>query len=417
MGNTTSSKLQAALKSPDTFNLSPKTRYYGFENVNASHPRRSRISCRSHRNKQFGNTCYCNAVLQALYHCARFRQRLREFVPDGTDEPRTLLAALALLFDGISASAARTGVVAPHSFLKRLRKANELFRAPQQQDAHEFLNYLLNDISSAALVAMRNDEEDDDEEDEDEAGANGAKPTAAADQPRLNGADAAGHLPNGTSKKRPPESAKAKRSFVQDLFEGVLTNETRCLRCESITSRDETFLDLSVDVTQNSSISHCFANFCAVERLAAGNKFFCDSCNTLQEAQKSLHVRRAPPVLVLHLKRFKFVDRYNCHKKLAHRVAFPFDLRLGGAPGEPASRYSLLAVVVHRGGGPNSGHYFSYVRSESNWLLFNDRQIELVDRATVQAVFGSARETTGATLSTAYILFYERVSDSDEHGG
>lgn len=33
MGNTTSSKLQLALKSPDTFSLSPKTRYYGFENV------------------------------------------------------------------------------------------------------------------------------------------------------------------------------------------------------------------------------------------------------------------------------------------------------------------------------------------------------------------------------------------------
>jgi ubiquitin carboxyl-terminal hydrolase 12/46 len=348
-------------------------------------------------------------VLQALYHCARFRQRLREFVPEPTDDPRSLLAALALLFDGIATSPARTGVVAPHSFLKRLRKANELFRAPQQQDAHEFLNYLLNDISNTAIATMRNEEEEEEEEDEDQAQQSNGD---------AHGDGAANDLPsNGASKKRPKASSKAKRSFVQDLFEGVLTNETRCLRCESITSRDETFLDLSVDVTQNSSISHCFANFCAVERLAAGNKFFCDACNTLQEAQKSLHVRRAPPVLVLHLKRFKFVDRYNCHKKLSHRVAFPFDLRLGGAPGEPASRYSLLAVVVHRGGGPNSGHYFSYVRSESNWLLFNDRQIELVDRATVQAVFGSARETTGATLSTAYILFYERVADSDEHGG
>lgn len=252
------------------------------------------------------------------------------------------------------------------------------------------------------------DDDDDDGEDEEENGAvDGAAPVA--EEARSNG--------DRKHSKRPKVAAKPKRSFVQDLFEGVLTNETRCLRCESITSRDETFLDLSVDVTQNSSISHCFANFCAVERLAAGNKFFCDSCNTLQEAQKSLHVRRAPPVLVLHLKRFKFVDRYNCHKKLSHRVAFPFDLRLGGAPGEPSSRYSLLAVVVHRGGGPNSGHYFSYVRSESNWLLFNDRQIDLVDRATVQAVFGSARETTGATLSTAYILLYERVADVDENGG
>ena len=92
-----------------------------------------------------------------------------------------------------------------------------------------------------------------------------------------------------------------KKSFVQDLFEGVLTNETRCLSCETVlfdvircdvihvsftilqvTSRDECFLDLSVDVTQNSSISHCFEKFSAVERLAGTDKFFCDACSMLQ---------------------------------------------------------------------------------------------------------------------------------------
>ena len=73
--------------------------------------------------------------------------------------------------------------------------------------------------------------------------------------------------------------------------------------------------------------------------------------------------------------------------------------------------YELHAVVVHRGGSPNSGHYFSFVRSECNWLLFNDDQIDLVDADTVQACFGSSRETTGNAVSTAYILFYQRVYD------
>lgn len=83
-------------------------------------------------------------------------------------------------------------------------------------------------------------------------------------------------------KQRATRRRAAKKSFVQELFEGVLTNETRCLSCESVTSKDERFLDLSVDVTQNTSITHCFEKFSAVERLANTDKFFCDSCNALQ---------------------------------------------------------------------------------------------------------------------------------------
>jgi hypothetical protein len=35
-------------------------------------------------------------------------------------------------------------------------------------------------------------------------------------------------------------------------------------------------------VTQNSSISHCFDKFSAVERLAGSDKFYCDACSMLQ---------------------------------------------------------------------------------------------------------------------------------------
>ena len=38
-------------------------------------------------------------------------------------------------------------------------------------------------------------------------------------------------------------------SFV-DLLQGILTSETRCLNCETVTSKDEEFCDLSIDVDQ-----------------------------------------------------------------------------------------------------------------------------------------------------------------------
>jgi ubiquitin C-terminal hydrolase len=66
------------------------------------------------------------------------------------------------------------------------------------------------------------------------------------------------------------------------LVQGTVTNETRCLCCETLTSRDETFFDLSLDIEQNSSITSCLRNFSSTETLNAENKFFCDKCCSLQ---------------------------------------------------------------------------------------------------------------------------------------
>lgn len=60
--------------------------------------------------------------------------------------------------------------------------------------------------------------------------------------------------------------------------QGILTNETRCLQCETVTARDETFFDLSLDIEQNSSITSCLKNFSSTETLNAEDKFFCDKC-------------------------------------------------------------------------------------------------------------------------------------------
>jgi ubiquitin C-terminal hydrolase len=62
------------------------------------------------------------------------------------------------------------------------------------------------------------------------------------------------------------------------ILQGILTNETRCLMCETITAKDETFFDLSVDIEQNSSLTSCLKNFFSTETLNADDKFFCDKC-------------------------------------------------------------------------------------------------------------------------------------------
>jgi ubiquitin carboxyl-terminal hydrolase 12/46 len=38
------------------------------------------------------------------------------------------------------------------------------------------------------------------------------------------------------------------------------------------------------------------------------DKFFCDTCCCLQEAQKRMKLKQLPQCLCLHLKRFKYIE-------------------------------------------------------------------------------------------------------------
>lgn len=44
--------------------------------------------------------------------------------------------------------------------------------------------------------------------------------------------------------------------------------------------------------------------------------------------QKRMMLKKLPMILALHLKRFKYVEQYNRHIKVSHRVVFPLELRL-----------------------------------------------------------------------------------------
>ncbi|GAB2283391.1 Ubiquitin carboxyl-terminal hydrolase 3 [Dionaea muscipula] len=343
--------------------------------------------------ENFGNTCYCNSVLQALYFCFPFREQLLEFYSNSkstVDVEENLLTCLADLFTQISSQKKKTGVISPKRFVHRLKKQNELFRSYMHQDAHEFLNFLLNelvDILEKEAQATKDEQE-----------------TSLPSAMIVNGPKIA--LANG-AKKEPLVT------WVHKSFQGILTNETRCLRCETVTARDETFFDLSLDIEQNSSITSCLKNFSSTETLNAEDKFFCDKCCSLQEAQKRMKIKRPPHILVIHLKRFKYIEQLGRYKKLSYRVVFPIELKFCNSVESADTEYSLFAIVVHVGSGPNHGHYISLVKSHHHWLLFDDENVEMIDESTVQTFFGSSQEYSSHT-DHGYILFYESMGDGNK---
>ncbi|KAI8822096.1 uncharacterized protein EV422DRAFT_495199, partial [Fimicolochytrium jonesii] len=286
--------------------------------------------------ENYGNTCYCNSVVQALYFCRPFRECVQGMDLTEADK-ETLLSGLQELFLKITTQKKKTGIIGPQQFITILKRENELFRGTMHQDAHEMLNYLLNAIAEILLRHKRE------------------------------------MVENSTSKRQ-----QVPESWVHALFEGILTNETKCLTCETVTSRDETFLDLSVDVEPHCSLSYCLRNFSKSETLCHKNKFFCDVCNSLQEAEKRMILRKTPNILAVHLKRFKYQEQLQRYIKLSYRVPFPLELRLSHFTDDaenPERLYQLFAVIVHIGGGPHHGHYVTLVKSSGQWLLFDDDDV------------------------------------------
>ncbi|KAI9203322.1 uncharacterized protein BJ171DRAFT_149908 [Polychytrium aggregatum] len=314
------------------------------------------------------------------------------------NQTASLMTSLQDMFLKIRSQKKRTGVFGPKEFIQTLKSENELFRGAQQQDAQEFLNYLLNAIAEILVKQqkeyirkIRSEYERVNRDMQSRLATTGSG--SAEDQPKDN--------------VEPNQPA----SWVHAIFEGVLTNETKCLTCETVTNRDEAFLDLSVDIEQHSSVSSCLRNFSSSETLCHKNKFFCDTCGSLQEAEKRMKIKRPPNVLAIHLKRFKYQERVQRYVKLCHRVSFPLELRLFNMVDDvdDVSRlYSLSAVIVHLGSGPYHGHYIALVKSNSRWLCFDDEHVTVVEPHELNKYFGDH-----TSQGTGYIFFYESFSSTD----
>ena len=282
-------------------------------------------------------------------------------------EQTSILPEFLKLFYDLETSRVGT-IISPLSFFVKLRDINSLFRSLVHQDSHEFLIFLLNNIVESL------------------------DPKQAT------------HLHSSASFIK---NEGVHPNPIQKFFQGQLSYETQCVACESVSSVDETFLNLSLDIVPNVSISHCLRQFFAPELLSGQNKFFCTRCAHLQEAIKRLRLKQAPENLIIHLKRFKFTDKLQRLGKLSHRVYFGSELRLDDAP---EHLYHLYAVVVHLGHGPNTGHYVSIVKQRGSapvWVLFDDHSAKPFKFDQMETIFGSA--LSNQSSSCGYLLFYSKT--------
>lgn len=303
-----------------------------------------------------GNTCFMNSSLQALGHLVPFFDWCVAHLQQcsrGKDKCYSCLLASNVraaftTFDRPS--------VDPHGLANNLRHVNGRFRLGLQEDAQEYIVGLLDVLERSVELANK----------------------AAPGEPPLP---------------------------VCGAFRGQLLSRVQCARGGHTSDKVDPFETLSVEIAGVTNVTDALKGFTASEPLRGANQYRCEGCgNQLVDAAKFLRIQVPPPCLALQLKRFAFRGFFTA--KDGRHIAFGRLLRLDGHAALAASQeaglrelqrayddadtypyldgkgqpiraftqddasgamrpylqYSLRCVLVHAGGSPQSGHYFSYVR-------------------------------------------------------
>ncbi|XP_047966144.1 ubiquitin carboxyl-terminal hydrolase 15-like [Salvia hispanica] len=309
-----------------------------------------------------GNSCYANAVLQ----CLTFTKPLIIYLLHqthsraGCAKDWCLTCELERLVMMLRQNG---GPLSPVNILMYIRSLNAQIGDGSQEDAHEFLRFL---VASMQTICLE--------------GFGGEK----AVDPRLQDT-----------------------TFIQHTFGGSLRSKVKCLRCQHESERYENMMDLTLEIFGwVKSLEDALTQYTSSEDLDGDNMYRCARCATYVHAQKQLHIKEAPNILTIVLKRFQEGN----YGKINKCITFPEMLDMipfmTGTDDIPPL-YMLYAVVVHldTSNASFSGHYISYVKDlQGNWFRVDDTEVQPVELSHVMS-------------EGAYILFYMRSNPRPARSG
>lgn len=300
-----------------------------------------------------GNTCFLNSVLQSLLYSAPFTNLLISRVHGKTCrvEGFCILCELEKLTSVALTKPHNRRPLSPNGVVANIKLIGKQFRLGRQEDAHEFLRYLIEAMQKVCLAGM---------------------------DPKM-------------------DNRIKETSLVHAIFGGYLQSKVTCHTCKHESCVYEPLLDLSLEVRQAQSVHQALRQFTAAEILSKGNRYRCESCNNLTDASKQFKLHEAPNVLTIHLKRFQ-MTQYGM-VKIDRNVEFGAEMDLTAFMSNPrtnTAQYDLYSVLVHEGQSCNSGHYHCFVKSSNGaWYSMNDESVHQVSFGTV-------------LKQKAYILFYQK---------
>ncbi|XP_068845164.1 ubiquitin carboxyl-terminal hydrolase 2 isoform X1 [Capricornis sumatraensis] len=367
------------------YSLWEKGKGQAFVSSRSSSPGRDTMNSKSAQGlaglRNLGNTCFMNSILQCLSNTRELRdyclQRL--YLRDLSHSSRAhtaLMEEFAKLIQTIWTSSPND-VVSPSEFKTQIQRYAPRFVGYNQQDAQEFLRFLLdglhNEVNRVTARPKSNTENLD-------------------------------HLPDDEKGRQMwRKYLEREDSRIGDLFVGQLKSSLTCTDCGYCSTVFDPFWDLSLPITKRGypevTLMDCMRLFTKEDVLDGDEKPTCCHCRARKRCIKKFSIQRFPKILVLHLKRFS--ESRIRTSKLTAFVNFPLrdlDLREFASENTNHAVYNLYAVSNHSGT-TMGGHYTAYCRSPvtGEWHTFNDSSVSPMSSSQVRT-------------SDAYLLFYELAS-------
>ncbi|KAL3316830.1 Ubiquitin carboxyl-terminal hydrolase 36 [Cichlidogyrus casuarinus] len=335
-----------------------------------------------------GNTCYLNSCLQCLIATGPLLALIKSSHSDSskcvifnrnnctTRESFCALCGVNSLLrehtkTGNSCFSSFPNAITPEYFSKNVKDHRLHFnkfyipilavcpslRMYMQEDAHEFLLGMLSKMEDATLLTLYRN-----------------------------------RLPPKPIHKIPPKIAMT--NAIRRIFGGQSKYEIKCHACQHVSSREEHWFNLSLDILNARTLQQCLSNLIRPETLSGANAYKCPNCKQLRPAERRCRIKSVPLTLIIQF------NRFSRSQKLDSFVEFPetFNLRNFMEPQTgPPVVYRLYALVNHQGLSCRSGHYVAFSKRHGRWYLHNDSSVSQVNQQSVMN-------------QHPYLLFYQLES-------
>ena len=321
----------------------------------------------------------------------RRKRDLAQLLPTSSEKDSLVLEELRKVI--VELIGTNTKTISPDSLLACVWRIVPSFRGHQQQDAHEFMRFLLDRLHTELAQIQPSSK------------IKSPYPFSTA----ISSNDFGSSSPTETT-------IFGRLTIVAAIFGGLLQSDVACHVCNNVSIKRDPFLDLSLDIpipkdkieeanNLTCRLADCFSSFTDLEELSESEHFYCPSCRKRQPSTKKFTIKRLPNVLCVHLKRFwwngvnrikldTFVDcPLRCFDLSKYVISEQRCTRLSMANND--SSYDLSAFIVHHGSGTGSGHFTTFAQRDGEWFHFNDSTVRSASLEDVRS-------------AKAYILFYVR---------